>query len=342
MRWREVLAGAAVTLIVTIFAGVIVWLITREPRSQPANEKLQYSLEDPAAFTAGQTRIALLTFRLANVGTKSATDVHVVALFKLGVEIREKQISLSSGLAGNFTATVDVNRLEIVLPTLAPAETLTVSLLVSGATDIKPEIGVRSRDSVGVPGETQKAPEPRNRNFELIAFLLVLAGSLMVAMGLWVLLFTRIRRTSNRLRDPAFHLNDTAFVYIQIGLVSEAKKILSDLIDRYGGESVIISNYALTLGLTGDEENAEKLFHAAEWWSRDDLDKAIINYDKAIWLISQKKLGAAKEHLAIAFRFSKKEILRYCGLNLSIKEAAEEDPSIKSLIEEQGKDERGQ
>jgi hypothetical protein len=138
MNWRDLLVGAFVSGIVAIVAGVFVWWVTREPTVTPQTETLRYNIQEVASFSPGQNRLGIVVVRIANTGTRAARDVRGSFVLPSGAEIKSKQISMSSGPAGVYTESApDSHTLNLYLPTLAPTETLTASLLVEGNGTLK-------------------------------------------------------------------------------------------------------------------------------------------------------------------------------------------------------------
>jgi hypothetical protein len=94
MKYRELLVSAAITLFVTIVAGILVWYLTRESKIEPLTEKLEYIIEDVATFSTQQTKIGFITIKLENTGRRPALDVEFVTGFEPGTVIRERQLAI--------------------------------------------------------------------------------------------------------------------------------------------------------------------------------------------------------------------------------------------------------
>ena len=67
------------------------------------------------------------------------------------------------------------------------------------------------------------------------------------------------------------------------GLTDDAVKILERSIEESGGEPVVLSNYALALGLSGNGKKADAIFDAADFWAAENRHaKAVIAFSRSI------------------------------------------------------------
>jgi hypothetical protein len=326
MRWRDALVGAILSLVITVAGGIIVWIFTHEPKTNPPSEKLRYTVSEVASFEPGGTKIGIVTIRVFNVGDKAAHDVHGVFVLPVGLEIKEKQIAMSSGPAGSFVEEPgDLRTLNVSLPTLAPGESLTTSLLVSGNASFQAQVGVKSADSVASQGDANPiSPPPAQGTMNLVLTLLFwLLG--IVALILALVLFWRAYETF-----PS--RNNTAFVYLQQKLFHEAKDLLLSSERRHGSHPVELANLALAFGLEGDDDAAERRFRAASWWAATGHSKAVISYNKATLLVAKKRYVEAKQELRAAMKLSPRAVSRYFKLSAYFSEAAEADPEFHAIV----------
>jgi hypothetical protein len=49
VKWKDVVTGAAITLLVTILGGIVVYYLTKEEKIEK-NEYLKYKIESPVSF----------------------------------------------------------------------------------------------------------------------------------------------------------------------------------------------------------------------------------------------------------------------------------------------------
>jgi len=331
MRWRDALVGAILSLVITVVGGIIVWIFTHEPKTILPSEKLRYTVSDVASFAPGGTKIDIVTIKVSNVGDKAAHEVRGAFVLPVGLEIKEKQIVMSSGPAGSFVEEPgNLETLNVFLPTLAPGESLTTSMLVSGNAPFQVQVGVKSADSVASEGDSGPiSPSPASGGHDGIRDL-VLSGLFwllgMLALMLGLVLFKR------GLLETFPSRNNTAFVYLQQKLFREAKDILLNSERRRGSHPIELANLALAFGLDGDDDGAERRFRAASWWATTSHSKAVISYDKATLLAAKKRYMEAKQELRMAMKLSPRAVSRYFKLSAYFSEAAEADPEFHAIV----------
>lgn len=326
MKFRDVAIGALVTLIVSIIGGVIVWALTK---ADPIAEKLQYNIENAATFTADRTKISFITVKLSNTGTKAARDVKLAINFSSDVEIREKQISVSSGPAANYSASgVENKTVEVTLPSLAINESLTVSLLIAGSGEVRPNVSARSADTLAT---AQTQPEPNVSPSLKLIFIVYGTGMFAMLSALGGLRF--FFRKKRQIFESTYGLNNAAFVLMQLGFIEDAERLLQKSIDTGRANSIILANFAAAKGLSGDDDSAQKLFSAAEWWNPDRDALSVIHYNKAVIAAKNNDIATATDQLTKALLLRKKETKGYCRINVFIKSAAAASPSFKTFIE---------
>jgi hypothetical protein len=305
MRWKETVISALIALIVAIIAGVVVFFVTRDTKADA--EKLIYYVENSAAFSSDLSNIEFVTLVAKNVGTKSAHHVKVVADFGPKSAIQDKKVVFSSGPAATFKDMSSGGQLELEVENFSPTESVTISMLVrnSGAeqSNTWPHLGVESADSIGELVTLSSLHPDENSKFSTAVRVMLTA--LTVASALLPILALRfiptLRRIVQKFVPTSPSLNDTAFLYIQMGLIDEAKKLLETAISTHGADAVTLANYALALGLEGDNDGAMTRFDAAEWWGSNPHEKDVVEYDRATLLLSQDQFSEAREHLKEAF-----------------------------------------
>jgi hypothetical protein len=267
MKWRDVLIGALISIGVSVIGGLLLWFFTREPKIVEA-EQLRYRVDEVASFSPGPAKIGIVTIRVANVGNKAARDVRSVFVLPEGVDIKAKQIAMSSGPAGVFVEGPESPRtLNLTMPTLAPTETVTASLLVQGVGNFTPEVGLRSDDTVGTQGDTQAAPAPApaGRVWQAISAAITFMPAIFVLFA-----YLRLRGSLTTLFPS---VNNTAFLYLQQKMFERAKIMLLKKASNRGADAYETANLALAVGLSGDLEEAERLFKIAEWWASNSRAK---------------------------------------------------------------------
>ncbi|WP_316214654.1 MULTISPECIES: hypothetical protein [unclassified Bradyrhizobium] len=330
MNWRDLMVGALISVTVAIVAGIFVWWLTREPRAEPQFEQLRYSIAEVASFSPGEARLGIVTIKVSNIGNKAAHDVRGIFLLPEGAEIKAKQISMSSGPAGLYSeGTTDSRTLNLSLPTLAPTESLTVSLLVQGTGALKASGGLRSADSVGTEGDTVVLASPPKSWFGLLWSFRPLLVSVVAAIAT-----AFVFRQSFRSLAPGIFssVNNTAFLCLQQKMFLQARSMLMRKMKGHGSEPIEMANLALATGLGGDLDEAERLFKIAEWWSTTNHAKAIIAYNRATLFVASNEDAAAKAKLKEAVRLSPRAIAQYFQLSAYFDDASRRDPAFAEIV----------
>ncbi len=326
MRWRDILVGAVVTLTVSILSGIVVWLFTRD---SPPAERLRYSVEELASFRPGEVRIGIVTIKASNTGTKAARDVRFVVVFPAGIEIREKQITSSSGPTSAYSEVPsDTKTLDLQIRTLAPDETITASFLLAGSGSFTPQVGLKSSETVGTVGETKREAASTNR-FEIwkVGTALLFQG---LALFILFLLRGKLKGTIGAYTSSP---NNTAFLLLQQGLASQASAMLSAKVKAKGGDAFELANLALALALEGNDQISQKMFQAAEWLAGTKHSKAVLFYNRATLLASLTKYDESKAALREALLLSPKEIKKYFSFSAYFADASKADSEFCTIVE---------
>lgn len=343
MNWRDTLIGSGITLIVTILAGLFIYYFTKEPVAPAAQEHIVYSVETSASFGVNPDAISFFTISVKNIGSRAAHNVRVIGTFPHGYFIQSKQFTSSS----KITATTIIDKssnenVDVLVPDMVPSESTTISLLVKGPTGLKPDVSVRSDDSIGNVEEPMPSSKTKdNANKKTVLSLMVGVAAVALALGLQaVLTFVVLPRlrSGRGYGSAEARLNNTAFLWLQEGLADETVKLLYFAISMRGAEPLLIVNYGLALGLAGDAEAARKHFEIARWWATSRHERAVVAFNEAILLIKEKKpVSEIVERLREAFTNSRKQIAQYCNINIFIREAIEAVPELRTVIERQGR-----
>lgn len=335
MKWRDIIIGALITLFVTIIAGVIVYYVTREPTKPPAQEKLVYQVEQPSCFLSDQNKLALLTIRVGNLGSKEANDTELVIKFEKDISVLDKQIKMSSAPAGKFEDhTKKSNVVNLYFPTLLAGETATISLMVDTPIQKTPEVGFRSAVSIGKEGPfVREVPPETNKkeSFEkaLVALVPIAAFLQLFLIGL---LSGKVRSRISRFIPTTRSINNTAFLYIHQGLHEDAERLLRNEIRTSGANAISLANYGLALCLNGKIEEGKKRLKAAEWHSRSNHERAIVAFNNALVAFAEDNFQEGKNFLGDALKLSKHEITRYCEFSELVKGYKEKYPEIEEII----------
>ena len=307
------LAGAIISLVVAVFSGIIVYLVTREKKPLLPFERLVYTLERPFSFETEATRNAFQVLRVANLGELNSESVSVALELPKGFKIVDKKVSLSSGPAGAFTTSLTGERvLQINMPSLAPGEILTVSLMVDGIPDEKTVVGVKSAKTVGKEGLLIKEVPDKNIEKQSVALLIILSAiSFQV-----VLVFVakpQIARFVKQRYGRTRSVNNTAFLYLHTGLLKEAQDLLRQAIKTDGADCLMLANYALAIGFRNADklQQSNKLLDAAEFYSFSiGHEFAVVLFNRSLLMLKHGDRSNGLEKMSESLNLSKKEILR--------------------------------
>jgi tetratricopeptide (TPR) repeat protein len=140
----------------------------------------------------------------------------------------------------------------------------------------------------------------------------------------------------NRLREFASivlpSVNNTAFIYLQQRMIEEAKQMLQIKTRRRGADSYEIANLALAWGLSGNTDQATKLFSMADWLANSNHLKAVIAYNRATIAASLGDYPLAKAKLREIIALSRRSVSKYFRLSSYFAEASKIDPEFELIV----------
>jgi hypothetical protein len=339
MNIKNGLIGVFVTLSVTVVAGVVVYYFTKEPVSTKPAESLIYTLEKPQKFTGEERKLSFANLRVANLGDMVANNVIVAIKLDTNLKIVDKNITLSSGPAGMFTSTmIKPSEFQVKIPTLTPNETASISLLIDGDASAEFNIGIKSDKSVGTKGSIVKTVIEGESLRGLAVSITILFSLALLSLLLFIIYtYLKLRRhyfpSSQSLNDTSSQsLNDTAFLYLHKDLVTEAATMLEHEIQNSGADAHILANYGLALALEGDLNAAKKQFDAAEFFSEESHEKAVVLFNRSIaeFKSNDKELGL--QYLKEAHDLSPSKIDKYAKYSNLISEIALSVPEINEVL----------
>lgn len=308
MKWKELIIGALVTLLVTIVGGVVGWKFTKVPPAPDPAPHIAYQMDTPAKFTSESKSVVFNTVRIGNLGNKVAEEIVLSVEFPDGTEISEFSIVNSSGAAARNNQnelSSEENEKIVQVDSLMPDEVITLSILTNSY-EGSPKVTVRYSGGLAEQGPLVKAPnpdaeEPQAKKAALAALILGLLLPIMLY---------RLKRIMSEFRS----LNNSAFMILHQGLIAEATKMLENEINSKGATSFELANLGLSKALSGDFDTATKLYSAAELYSKSKHIKALVAFNRAISSFDANDLTLAKEQFEIASNLYKKRIKEYVEL----------------------------
>src|ERR1017187_7306366 len=335
MRWRDVLIGAMMTLVVTGGGGVVVFYLTRQRPPAPASERLVYELDRPFSFETDTTKNTFQEIRVANTGDQAASNVVVGIQFPQTLKLLDYKVRFS-GPPGTVSALQRENAgMSLSLRSLAPHEVVAVSSMLAGILVAPPTVGVRSDNSIGTQGATTPlgaSPNPRTGISAVVYGVPMLA--LVAQVIILILLRSQRARAFLRRYTPSTRsVNDTAFLYIHAGLADVGKEILQKAIFDGGADGFMLANYGLALGLSGRSDEGMKHLDAAEFYAdkRRHLT-GVIAFNRGLLFFRDGNIDAGVKAIRKALSLSNVEILRYCSFSTVVRDLESRIPELKAIL----------
>lgn len=321
MRWKEILVGAAVTLVVTVIGGLLVYKFTQTPNK---NEILSYEIDKQVAFEGVSNKISIGSAKMANIGGQPAKDV--IATLKVA-DSSFLEVKAISNIGGDITSKITDNKsVTITTKNLLPGEIISATYLLSKESKIEAQL--RSENSIGKAGQIYKAEGTKKDKIN--KFLGDFVPLLIVVAFLPIIFILRyLRRGFSR----GSCKNNTGFVFLHTGMNDEATEILKAAVNSGQDGCHAISNYALCLALNGKNEDAIKNIKAAEFLAKGDHEHAVVHFNAAIIDFLNGDNTASVERLKKAIKLSKKEILMYCRNSVHVQDMISKCNELKLLIE---------
>lgn len=329
MKWREIVLGAMLSLLVTVVGGYTIWKLTKEPPKPELVSDVIYQSDSPARFSSESQDLSFYTVRVRNRGTKLASSIRVSIEFDEQATISDALSSMSSGNAAENafqTLSAEPNEKLFQLSTLLPGEEFTTQLLVADAPNETPQISVRHSEGIGKRSDSF---ELISRPVDISSVRSRIAAAVSLVMGLSLpLMLIFIRRALGGTRS----VNNSAFMLLHKGLVSEAKSMLESDIYKRGSTAYELSNLGLCFSLTGSEEQGELLQQAAETYSSSRGIKLLVAFNRAIASYKADDAEAACNYFSTAWGVSKRTVRKYLRFSVVASDMVEELPELRSMV----------
>jgi hypothetical protein len=193
MKWRDILIRSAVTLIVTVLGGVIIFYLTREPKVDP-KEHILYSTDGPTTFEFQNSKFTTASVLFTNGGTKAASNLRAEITFPSG-HIRDKKITSQSGADNELTTLSDAtNVYSFALKRLLPTDSVKLSFALDPGTS-EPKVTARSDETIASNAKEALATHDTGRPNSLARSVLTFMIPTMILLFL-VTAFMFNRRSS--------------------------------------------------------------------------------------------------------------------------------------------------
>jgi len=326
MRWKDILAGAAVSLAVTVLGGVAVYYYTTVP-DYKRTESLLYSILETASFKGGQQELTFSSVRVANEGGIAAKRVSILVSVNTA-EVRDLSLDVSAG-SREISREVKPKSVHITYETLLPEESVTLNLLLSSSE--KPAVAVRSDATLGVErpleiaSSLKRTPSRINEFFKLLVPL--------TGFGLPILfsiVFLLLRRRGYI--EPSSS-NNAGFLLLHQGLVDDATAILTAAVRSGAYDPFTLSNLAVCTALAGDHGRAARLMRAASFRDWSGHAKAVLLLNQALISLASGHKDDAIATLRQAIARSRRKIRGYCQHSVHL-DAVRNEPAFYELMKD--------
>ena len=327
--WRDALLGGLVTLVVTVIAGVAVWLVTREP---VLSERLIYRVSSPATFLSRGNSLSFSYLNVRNDGRAKASSVVIEGDISGGSRIVAKNASFSSGRSTQYKDNSSPSKLSITVPTFYPGDSLSISFVTQGPAGQKIHYAVRSNERLA----TQESVSEKGSQRGGVGYPTMFAILLFVVVAQWGVIqyigFRKYKRYREQFRfEPIVmsmytpNRNNVGFLLMHNLFFDEAEKIFERDIEEGDAVLMTFAHLAVVRALKGDGKTSEGLLSAASWPSLDDHTEGVIALDKFIYCLTVGDSPKALEYLQIAL-----------DKTMGIENYFKFSPLLKSVVEKAG------
>ena len=300
MKWKEILIGAMITLLVTVVGGLLVYNFTQNRIEQ--SENLWFEQSPQTGFSGSENTVAIGVLKFGNSGNVSAKNVN--ATFDItNAKLLEFKVINKNGAKLDFK-NMDDQKVEVFLENLLSDESVTITYLLDNNSDIG--FTLRSDSSMGVEGNPYlNAITGKEGMLKLVERVVSIA-----MFGLMVLSLMLVKRTlSEHIKGSG--RNNMGFVLLHSGAYEQASEIFRECLKAGKDGEFVYSNYAAALAVQGDLENADKFLRAAEFVVSKKRTKAILEMNRSIVLFYKGDSLKSKIHLDLALSQSERTIEEY-------------------------------
>lgn len=312
MRWKEMITGALITLVVTVIGGLLVYYFTQQKEEK--NEHLWFQTGSQVAFDGNENSVAIGVLKFGNIGGKAAQNVTAVVNTGYAKLLEYKVTSESN--ANVVSEQISDNKLKLTIGTLLSDETISLTYLLDNSVDI--DFTLRSNSSMGEAGY----PYSKLRD-EQSAWLNILKATISLSSVFGSLVLLLLLRGYIKEFTTGLGKNNVGFVLLHSGVYDQAARIFLDSIKNGRDTELAYSNYAAALALQGNVDEAPKYIRAGEYIAQTSHTKAVLEMNKAIVSYHKGDFDRAKEQLEKAVALSKKRIKNYIAKSIIFDEMGE-------------------
>jgi hypothetical protein len=329
MKWKEIIVGALVTLLVTILGGVLVYYFTKEPEIKH-EERLTYTINPGSTFNGGKEKLSLTSIQIRNDGGIAANKIIFKAAFN-HAEIKDFSVQSETGNTPS-TQNINQNTLYLAFPSLLPSENVVINVLAS--TEDTPTVTFRSDKTFG---EIKKISISKKQKYieinNFVGYIIPFLGIIYPLAAIILLRFPFVRRMVFRILRQFISKpskNNFAFLLLHQGIIDDATNILKSSLATGHDGAYCLSNLALCKALKRDFSYAEKLIKAAYVYSYSEREAGVVTFNEALILLLKGKKDEFYSKLEKAIDMVS-DVKHYCDFSVHLDKVRKE-PRFINLI----------
>jgi len=324
-RFKEALIGGAITLLVSVVGGVLVWFFTKSP---DRTERLIYRVDSPARFVSQGRSLVFTTLNIRNDGQQKAQSVVIEGDVTPSAQLIEKNISFSSGRATDFIDQSTPQKLRVIVPTFFPGDRVSIPILISGSAPNNFSVSVHSNEKMATRDKTGNLAPSGFVNIKTLIFAVMVTAFVGYSVNI-LIDYRRYKKKREQLnslsRRSSFtpSKNNLGFLMMHNELLGEAEELFRKDIGTGDADLITIAHLAALEAIKENSDLSDKLFAAADWPTTDQHTRANISLDRFIAAASKRAFSEAEIHLLDAIRLSS-DIIEYLENSKLIKRLVDE------------------
>ncbi len=326
INWTQILITAAITGIVTVIAGMILYNL------QTSKPKLTFEAPETSPFQGTGQNFSIYNVTISNGGGTSISNITgVIQIPKSSLD--DTKITAAQSI--KYSTSISGDTLNVEIPDLNPSETVIISILATSKDNMpkKPDVSLRGTGITGVStSKNVSAFEPIFMIGVLVSFFSlvssILSGTKLSSIAIAGINIPLFGKGGNVFGGK--HSDDQNKVYAYLcglhGLTNEVDEYLSRQSDTsYWSES---DRFAALATLNPESSETEKrkkvLIDLLEYANVADVSKAIIHYNIGRIAFAQNKGAEAKKYLLSAKRIGGKLIETRLKLDSKLQDIIQE------------------
>lgn len=326
MKYKELIIGAALSLAVTLI-GITATFYINKSATSGSHDKLSYTINQTTAFSSESQDLAITSITLRSEGDQPAKQAFIsIALDQ--AEIRDIAIKTNNNVKYS-SKSLQKKSLELTYESILPSDSITIELLLSRPE--KPKVSLRSASTIGAEAVDSKDIKNPTLLDNLKTWFI---PTILITLLVYFLAVFYSRKAERSYFSPS--KNNSAFILLHNGLITEAGMILSDAIHDGDHSPYAFSNFALFKSLSNQNEQAEALLNCAKYFTVVSHANAVYNFNKAIILYRTNNEELSLKAMREAIKLSPKLIKQYYTSSIHT-QAIQQNPKFIELFSAQTK-----